>query len=62
MYMSFTVPIPGKDAGVTTKIIKGTTYVYYERERKYDGMPAGTIQKRFTCHMIQRTSIARLGI
>ena len=36
MYMNFTVPIPGKDSGVTTKVIKGTTYVYYERERKYD--------------------------
>lgn len=43
MYMNFTVPIPGKDAGVTTKVIKGTTYMYYERERKYDPVKQHTI-------------------
>ena len=43
MYMNFTVPIPGKDSGVTTKVIKGTTYVYYERERKYDPVKQHTI-------------------
>ena len=43
MYMNFTVPIPGKDSGVTTKVIKGTTYVYYERERKYDPVKQHTV-------------------
>ena len=36
MYMNFLVKIPTGENGITIKNIKGTTYVYYAYERKYD--------------------------
>ncbi len=36
MYMNFLVKIPVGENGITIKNIKGTTYVYYAYERKYD--------------------------
>lgn len=52
VYLNCTVPIPEKKSGITTKTIKGTTYVYYEYERKYDS------QKQYTVPMT--TTIGKL--
>ena len=35
MYLSFTVEIPRLKTGISSKTIKGTTYIYYETGRKY---------------------------
>lgn len=48
MYLQFTVPLPDKKSGITQKTIKGTTYVYYEFERKYDPDKKYTIPQTTT--------------
>lgn len=35
MYLNFKVEIPKQESGISKKIIKGTTYIYYEHGRKY---------------------------
>lgn len=52
MYLKFTVPIPEEKSGITMKTIKGTRYVYYEFERKYDP------EKKYT--VPQTTTIGKL--
>ncbi len=52
MYLKFTVPIPDEKSGITIKPIKGTKYVYYEFERKYDP------EKKYT--VPQTTTIGKL--
>lgn len=53
MYLNCTIAIPEKKSGITMKTIKGTTYVYYEYERKYDP------QKQYTVPMT--TTIGKLS-
>jgi len=48
MYLNFTVPIPDGKNGITKKRIKGTTYVYYEIERKYDSEKKYTVPRTTT--------------
>lgn len=35
MYLNFKVEVPASEGGISRKIIKGTTYIYYEHGRKY---------------------------
>ena len=45
MYEKYQVKIPFSEGGITTKNVKGTTYIYYAYEREYDPGKRYTVPK-----------------